>query len=53
MKHPDTQNCSLIASMHGSMTLESIGKIFGLTRTRMCQVEKEIHKKIMDRLTGL
>lgn len=44
--NPETQNCSLVAATTGGMTLEQIGQIFGLTRMRVCQIEKSIYKKI-------
>ena len=40
MNNKNSQNCSLIAAMTGDMTLEQIGQIFGLTRMRVCQIEK-------------
>lgn len=50
MKNENSQNCSLIAAATGSMTLEQIGQIFGLTRMRVCQIEKNIYKKIIHQL---
>lgn len=45
--NPETQNCSIIAAnTHMGMTLEQIGTVFGLTRMRVCQIEKSIYKKI-------
>ncbi len=42
-------NCTLIiAKKEENMTLESIGKIFGITRMRICQIEKRAIKKIKD-----
>lgn len=47
----DTQNCSIIAAgVNKGMTLEQIGKIFNLTRMRVCQIEKNIYKKISSQL---
>lgn len=51
MKDENSQNCSLIAANAGGMTLEHIGQIFGLTRMRVCQIEKNIYKKIILQLT--
>jgi hypothetical protein len=50
MPSPSSQNCSLIAASVGGMTLEQIGQIFGLTRMRVCQIEKSIYKKIVTQL---
>lgn len=46
----DSQNCSLVASATGNMTLEKIGQIFELTRMRVCQIEKNIFKKVLVQL---
>jgi hypothetical protein len=35
-------NCTVIASESGEYTLQAIGDKFGLTRMRICQLEKEI-----------
>ncbi len=45
--HPKSQNCTLIASDTGPHTLQQIGEIFGVTRMRICQIEKSILKKLM------
>jgi hypothetical protein len=47
IENKETLNCSLIAASAGEMTLEQVGKIFGLTRMRICQIEKNVYKKIM------
>ena len=44
--HEDSMNCTLIAATKGPMTLQEIGDIFGVTRMRICQLEKRIIKKI-------
>ena len=40
------KNCTLIGASTGPMTLQSIGDIFGITRMRVCQIEKKILSKI-------
>ena len=42
----DHQNCTLIAAKKGPMTLQEIGSIFGVTRMRICQIEKKILSKV-------
>jgi len=39
-------NCSIIAANDGPMTLQKIGDLYGLTRMRICQIEKSAIKKI-------
>lgn len=39
-------NCVLIAAQQGAHTLQTIGKLYSLSRMRICQIEKEILKKI-------
>ena len=51
--HPSTQNCTLIASQEGPMTLQQIGEIFGVTRMRICQIEKTILKKLASHTTEI
>jgi len=41
-----SMNCTLIAAKRGPMTLQEIGNIFGVTRMRICQLEKRIIKKV-------
>lgn len=40
--HPGEMNCTLIAASRGPMTLQQIGEIMGVTRMRVCQLEKRI-----------
>ena len=39
-------NCVLISADNGPKTLQEVGEIFGITRMRVCQIEKSILKKI-------
>ena len=47
------QNCTLIAASEGPKTLQEIGDIFGVTRMRICQIEKKAISKIKEKLTFL
>jgi DNA-directed RNA polymerase specialized sigma subunit len=40
------RNCLMITTQAGPLTLNEIGKIYGLTRMRICQIEKNIYQKI-------
>lgn len=44
--HPEGHNCVIIAAQEGPHTLQKIGQIYGLTRMRICQIEKGIFEKI-------
>lgn len=44
--YPESKNCIILASRQGPKTLQEIGKIYNLTRMRICQIEKNIYKKI-------
>jgi DNA-directed RNA polymerase specialized sigma subunit len=44
--HPESNNCVVIAAGKGPHTLQKIGQIYGLTRMRICQIEKSIFEKI-------
>ena len=43
----ESQNCIMISARQGEKTLQEIGDIFGVTRMRICQIEKLIFKKLM------
>ncbi len=48
------QNCTIIgASLDKKFTLEEIGKIFDVTRMRICQVEKIAIEKIKDKVLSI
>jgi len=42
----EAQNCALIAAEDGPMTLQEIGDVFGVSRMRICQIEKSILAKL-------
>lgn len=44
--HPGGLNCTLVAAASGPMTLQQIGEIIGVTRMRVCQLEKKILDEI-------
>lgn len=46
IKNEGDLNCVLIAARKGPKTLSEIGNIYGLTRMRICQIEKKIYDKI-------
>jgi len=46
IKYSEGKNCVIIASKAGSKTLQEIGKIYNLTRMRICQIEKNIYEKV-------
>ena len=39
-------NCAVIAAEKGPRILQDIGDIFGVTRMRICQIEKDILEKL-------
>lgn len=44
--HGESHNCVILAAQDGPHTLQKIGQIYGLTRMRICQIEKGIFEKI-------
>jgi Zn-finger protein len=48
MNHKDGQNCTIISSKKGPFSLQEIGDIMGVTRMRICQMEKRIIQKLSD-----
>jgi len=45
----DCNNCIMIAASRGEHTLQEIGDLFGVTRMRICQIEKLIFKKLLNK----
>ena len=39
-------NCTVSAIKQGPQTLQVIGELYGITRMRVCQIEKTIFKKL-------
>ncbi len=52
MESSEFNNCTILAADKGPMTLQSIGDIFGITRMRVCQIEKKILSKIKPGIIG-
>lgn len=48
ISHQSAVNCTLVAASKGPMTLQEIGEIIGVTRMRVCQLEKKIINEIKD-----
>jgi len=46
----ENSNCCISAAQRGNKTLEEIGKIYNITRMRVCQIEKKIISKIKKRV---
>ena len=46
----EDQNCTINSAKKGPKTLQDIGKIFNITRMRVCQIEKNIIAKIKKRV---
>ena len=47
----DYQNCALnVADKSEKLTLEDVGKMFNVTRMRICQIEKQAIKKLKDKI---
>jgi len=46
MNSKKDHNCALIGAYDGRKTLRVVGEIFGVTRMRICQIEKSAIKKL-------
>ena len=45
---PESQNCVILAAKKGPQKQEKIGEYFGLTRMRVCQIEKGILARVRE-----
>ena len=50
LKSKESNNCCVNYSFDGKITLEEIGKIFGVTRMRICQIEKAAILKLKENM---
>lgn len=46
-------SCALIAAENGPLTLQEIGDFYGISRMRICQIEKSILKKLKNQKNSL
>lgn len=46
VNNEESNNCIIVSAMSGPKTLQEIGKIYNLTRMRICQIEKNVYEKI-------
>lgn len=46
IKSTENQNCTIVAARKGPMSLQQIGDILGVTRMRICQIEKKVVEKL-------
>jgi len=46
----DCNNCCIIGANKENFTLQDVGKIFKVTRMRICQIEKIAVKKLKDKI---
>ena len=49
VKSKENNNCVISKAQEGVSTLQDIGSLFGITRMRVCQIEKTIINKIKKR----
>lgn len=51
INHEKGLNCAIVTAQEGPHTLQQIGDIFGVSRMRVCQMEREILKKFRELLS--
>lgn len=47
-ENKESYNCIILASKGGMLKQEKVGELLGLTRMRVCQIEKSVMKKIKE-----
>lgn len=52
VQHEKSYNCAVLAAEEGPMTLQEIGDVFGVSRMRICQIEKTILSKLRKTSAG-
>jgi len=50
LNHKESGNCVIVASKKENWTLQDVGNIFGVTRMRICQIEKSLIAKIKKKI---
>ena len=50
VKDRSTGNCIIVGAKTKDWTLQDVGDLFGVTRMRICQIEKAVLKKIKRKL---
>lgn len=48
INHPRGKNCIVATTRGGALTLNDVGEIYGLTRMRICQIERSIFEKLRE-----
>tara|TARA_Y100000034_G_C6850461_1_gene385799 strand:+ start:1117 stop:1350 length:234 start_codon:yes stop_codon:yes gene_type:complete len=52
INHTKSGNCVIVGAKKENWTLQDVGKIFGVTRMRICQIEKTIINKIKKKVSS-
>jgi DNA-directed RNA polymerase specialized sigma subunit len=50
LKSDENQNCTLVAARKGPLSLQQIGDMLGVTRMRICQIEKKVIEKLSEHI---